>query len=168
MAHTGVVDIRMPNVSLHLLTFEETERILRFQLLPGETWAPGYPSVEQRDYLEAYLVELRSPRSDTKWQAQLRRGSDGLVIGGAGVTGPPDERGSVVVGFEVDRTVIDEDYGVEIVEALLRVARDMGATRAHTSAPIGDARDLAYLRNGFVETSRDLGSAYFAIDLSHA
>lgn len=140
--------------------------MLRRQPLDDETWAPGYPSLEQVDYLEAYLVELRASKPDTKWQAQIRRRSDGCAIGGAGVTGPPDATGAVVVGFEVDPTAGGEDYGVEIVSALLSVARGMGARRAVTSTPPADGiRPRAYLLNGFEVTDREVGAVHFTAEL---
>jgi len=159
------VDIHTDNVILHLLTFDETERILRFQHDDGELWAPGYPSMEQIDYLQAYLVELRSANPGAYWQSQLRRRRDGLVIGGAGVTGPPDARGAVVIGYEIDPTVPEEDFGVEVVDALLDVAVEMGAARATTSSRRNDpVRQHSYLRCGLHETSRSSGVIHFAID----
>lgn len=155
-AHTGAVDLETPKLVLHQLTLDETQQILRRQKPDGQVWAAGYPSIEQVDYLEAYIVEVRSPDHDSKWQSQLRRRSDGLVIGGAGVTGPVDDRGAIVIGFEVDPSVPDDDYGPEIVEALLAVARGMGAVRAMSSTRIGDELRLgAYRRCGFSETIRD-------------
>jgi RimJ/RimL family protein N-acetyltransferase len=160
------VDIHTKNVTLHLLSFEEADRVLRFQHRDDEPWAPGYPSVEQVDYLQAYLVELRSPHPDSYWQSQLRRRRDGLVIGGAGVTGPPDERGSVVIGYEIDPSVPEEGFGPEIVGALLDVAEEMGATRATTATRSNDpVRQHAYLLSGLHETSRGSGIVHFAIDL---
>lgn len=160
------MDIHTTHVSLHLLTFEEAERVLRFQHRDDEPWAPGYPSTEQVDFLEAYLVELRSARPGAYWQSQVSRRVDGLVIGGAGVTMLRDPRQSAVIGYEVDPTVPDEDFGVEIVEALLGVAREMGARRATTSTRRDDPiRQHSYLRSGLVETSRSDGVVHFAVDL---
>jgi len=165
LLQTGVVDIHTEHVILHLLTFDETQRILRFQHGPDEPWATGYPSEEQVDYLTAYLVELRGTRPANYWQSQLRRRRDGLVIGGAGVTGPPDARGSVVIGYEIDPTVPDDDFGVEIVDALLDVAEEMDARRAVTSTRVNDiVRQNAYLRAGLTETSRSGAIIHFAID----
>ena len=159
------MDIHTNNVTLHLLTFEETERILRFQHPSDEPWATGYPSTEQIDYLQSYLIELRSANPGAYWQAQLKRRRDGLVIGGAGVTGPPDARGAVVIGYEIDPSVPEEDFGVEIVDALLDVAIEMGAARATTSTRRNDPiRQHAYLRSGLHETSRSSGVIHFAID----
>jgi RimJ/RimL family protein N-acetyltransferase len=161
------VDIHTDNVSLHLLTYEETERILRFQHSDLDPWAPGYPSTEQVDYLEAYLIELRSARPGAYWQSQLRRRRDGLVIGGAGVTATTDSKSSVVIGYEIDPTVPEEGFGVEIVGALLDVAREMGASRATTSTRRDDpVRQHAYLLSGMRETSRSDGIVHFAYDVA--
>jgi RimJ/RimL family protein N-acetyltransferase len=160
------VDIHTDHVTLHLLTFDEAERILRLRHPDDEPWAPGYPSIEQRDYLQAYLVELRTGRAADNWQAQLRRTTDGLVIGGAGVTGPPDARGSVIAGYEIEPTLPDEGFGAEIVGALLEVARQMGARRVTTSTPLLDPlRQDAYRRCGFAETSRSSGGVHLAVNL---
>ena len=159
------MDIHTNRVTLHLLTYDEADRILRFQHPDDEPWAAGYPSIEQVDYLQAYLVELRSAKPGSYWQSQLRRRSDGLVIGGAGVTLLNDARGSAVIGYEIDNTVPEEGFGVEIVEALLDVAEGMGALRATTSTRRNDpVRQHAYLLAGMQETARADGVVYFAMD----
>lgn len=161
------MDVHTEHVTLHLLSFEETERILRRNPRAGDVWASGYPSIEQVDFLQAYLVELRTARAGTHWQAQLRRRSDDLVIGGAGVTGPPDARGAVTIGFEIDPSLPDEPYGHEIVLALLDVARDMEARRVTTSTRSDDpGRQDSYRRAGLIETSRTVDGVSFAIDLA--
>ena len=159
------MDIHTTNVTMHLLSYEEAARVLRFQHPATESWAPGYPSVEQVDYLQAYLLELRGPKPASYWQSQLRRRRDGLVIGGAGVTGPLDSRGGVIIGYEIDPSVLEEGFGPEIVGALLDVARGMGARRATTSTRADDpVRQDAYLRSGLLETSRTGSQVHFAID----
>lgn len=166
LRQTGGVDIHTTNVTLHLLSYEEADRVLRFQHRADEDWATGYPSVEQVDYLQAYLLELRGPQPSAYWQSQLRRRRDGLVIGGAGVTGPLDARGGVIIGYEIDPSVPEEGFGPEIVGALLDVAREMGARRATTSTRANDpVRQDAYLRSGLSETSRTESQVHFAIDL---
>jgi RimJ/RimL family protein N-acetyltransferase len=160
------VDIHTTNVTLHLLSYEEADRVLRFQHRADENWATGYPSVEQVDYLQAYLLELRGPMPSSYWQSQLRRRSDGLVIGGAGVTGPPDSRGAVTIGYEIDPSQPEEGFGPEIVRALIDVARGMGARRATTSTRANDpVRQDAYLQAGLSETSRTDSVVHFVIDL---
>jgi RimJ/RimL family protein N-acetyltransferase len=161
------VDIHTTNVTLHLLSYEEAARVLRYQHPASELWATGYPSVEQVDYLQAYLLELRGPKPSSYWQSQIRRRRDGLVIGGAGVTGPVDVRGAVIIGYEIDPTVPEEGFGPEIVGALLDVARGMGARRATTSTRATDpVRQEAYLRSGLLETTRTASQVHFAIDFS--
>ena len=148
------MDVHGGQLDLHLLNLEEAERIVHRQRLPHETWAPGYPSFEQIDYMEAYLLELRLPRAKDYWQAQLRRRIDGLVVGGAGVTGPPDAGGAVVIGYELTAGMPDELYGVDILRALIGVARAMGATRVTTSLSENDPRRQIYLEAGLDEVRR--------------
>jgi RimJ/RimL family protein N-acetyltransferase len=150
------VDVRAGELDLHLLTVEETERVLRRQRLAGEAWAAGYPSFEQIDFLEAYLVEARSAHPSHFWQAQLRRRVDGLVVGGAGVTGPPDGEGAVVIGYELAGGLSDEVHGVGIVTALVGVAREMTASRVTATIFDDDAvRRRVYLGAGLNEVRRD-------------
>lgn len=153
---TVSVDVRTKNLVLHLLTAEEAERVLRRQRLPGELWASDYPSFEQVDYLEAYVVEARLAHPEFYWQSQLRRRSDGLVVGGAGVTGPPDAEGAVVIGYELAGGLRDEQYGAEVLTALVDVARQMGATRV-TATIFDDEPALlaAYVTAGLNEVRRD-------------
>jgi len=148
--------VRAGQLDLHLLTVEEAERVVRRQRLPTESWATDYPSFEQIDYLEAYLVEARSAQPQYYWQAQLRRRIDGLVVGGAGVTGPPDTDGAVVIGYELAGGLPDELHGVDILTALIVVARDMEATRV--TATIFDTdlvRLQVYLDAGLNEVRRE-------------
>ena len=150
------MDVRTKQLVLHLLSAEEAERVLRRQRLPGETWATDYPSFEQIDFLEAYLVEARSAKPEYFWQSQLRRISDGLVVGGAGVTGPPDAEEAVVIGYELAGGLRDELYGVEIVHALVDVAREMGAKRVTATIFDNDPVRLAvYSGGGLNEVRRE-------------
>ncbi len=130
--------------------------MLRRQRLPGEKWADDYPSFEQIDFLEAYLVELRSARPENYWQGQLRRRIDDTVVGGAGVTGPPDDEGAVVIGYELAAGLSDELHGVDIIKALQTVAREMGATRVTTTVFDDDrVRLQVYVAAGLNEVRRD-------------
>ncbi len=150
------MDLLAGQLTLHLLTADEVERVLRRQKLPGEKWADDYPSFEQIDFLEAYLVELRSARPENYWQGQLRRRIDAVVVGGAGVTGPPDEEGAVVIGYELAGGVSDELHGADVVRALVAVAREMGATRVTATVFDDDAvRRQVYLDAGLNEVRRE-------------
>lgn len=157
--------MRAGQLDLHPLTADETERILRHQLMPGEQWASGYPSVVQVDYLRAYLVELRSSNSEYHWQSQLRRRSDALVVGGAGVTGPPDDDGAVIIGYEL-AGLADAEFGIDIVQALIKVARLMGATKVTTDLFDHDQiRRHVYFGAGLNEVRREGHVVYLAADI---
>ena len=150
------MDVIAGQVVLHPLTVDEVERVLRRQLAPGEKWAVDYPSDVQVDYLKAYLIEARSPQHEWVWQAQVRRRIDGLVVGGAGVTGPLDEQGSLVIGYELAEEMSDAVHGVDIVRALIEVARGMGAERVATDVFDDDQlRRHVYFGAGFAEARRD-------------
>lgn len=159
------MDVHAGQLDLHLLTLEEAERLVHRQRLAHETWAPGYPSFEQIDYLEAYLLELSSPHPKDYWQAQLRRRIDGLVVGGAGVTGPPDAGGAVVIGYELTAGMPDELYGVDILRALIGVARTMGANRVTASMGENDDRRQIYLEAGLDEVRRAHRVVHFGHDI---
>jgi RimJ/RimL family protein N-acetyltransferase len=150
------VEIRAGQLELHLLTADEAERVIRRQRLPAEKWASDYPSFEQIDFLEAYLVEAQSAQPRYYWQAQLRRRIDGLVVGGAGVTGPPDADGAVVIGYELAGGLSDQLHGVDILKALIQVARDMEATRVTATVFDSDAvRRQVYLDAGLNEVRHE-------------
>lgn len=160
------MDVIAGQVVLHPLTVDEVERVLRRQPAPGEKWSADYPSAVQVDYLQAYLIEARSPRHEWYWQAQVRRRIDGLVVGGAGVTGPPDEQGAVVVGYELVGEMSDSVHGVDIVKALLEIARGMGAQRVATDVFDDDqVRRHVYFGAGFTEVRRDGRVVYLEREL---
>ena len=160
------MDVIAGQVVLHPLAVDEVERVLRRQLAPGEKWAVDYPTDVQVDYLQAYLIETRSPQHEWVWQAQVRRRIDGLVVGGAGVTGPPDERGTLVIGYELAAEMSDAEHGVGIVRALIEVAREMGAKRVITDV-FDDVqlRRHVYFGAGFSELRRDGRVVYLERDM---
>ena len=150
------MDVVAGQLVLRELTADDAERIVRGQRLPGEEWAAEYPSLVQLDYLEAYAIEARSRHPEHHWQSQIRRGSDGLVVGGAGVTGPPDELGAVVIGYELVSTLGDAVRGVDIVRALIDIARRMGAKSVTTNVFDDDqVRRHVYFGAGLTEVQRD-------------
>jgi hypothetical protein len=160
------MDVRAGELDLHLLTAEEAQLILQNRPGPTEVWATDYPSVEQVDFLEAYVLEARSADRAHHWQSQLRRRSDGLVVGGAGVDGPPDAHGAVVVGYQLCGGLSDALHGRDIVLALVDVARDMGA-RSVTSNVFDDdlLRRQVYLDAGLTETRHEGRVLHLARDV---
>lgn len=160
------MELRAGQLDLHLLTVEETERILRGQVVPGERWARGYPSAMQLDYLRAWAIEARSPNREQHWQGQVRRRSDGVVVGGAGITGPVDAEGAVVIGYELVSEANDAMSGVDVVRALLGLARGMGATRATSDVFANDQlRRHVYFAAGFTESRREGRVVFLAADI---
>jgi hypothetical protein len=160
------VDVRAGELDLHPLTAEEAERVLRGQVAPGESWAAGYPSMVQVQYLRAYVIESRSAEREHHWQCQLRRRSDGLVVGGAGVTGPVDAEGAVVIGYELVDELSDTVHGLHIVLALIEIARGMGATRVTTDLFDHDqVRRHVYFGAGLNEVRREGHVVYLAADI---
>lgn len=150
------MDVIAGQVVLHPLTADEAERIAHRQQAPGEKWAADYPSAIQVDYLQAFVIEARSPEHKWFWQSQVRRRIDGLIGGGAGVTGPPDENGVVVIGYELASELSDSLHGVDIVQALIVIAREMGAQRVTTNVFDDDqVRRHVYFAAGFNEVLRD-------------
>ncbi len=160
------MDVIAGQVILHPLAADEVERVLRRRPAPGEKWAVDYPSDVQVDYLQAYLIEARSPQHDWYWQSQVRRRIDGLVVGGAGVTGPPDETGAVVIGYELAAEMSDSVHGVDIVKALIEIARGMGARRVTTDVFDDDqVRRHVYFAAGLTEELRDGRVVYLEREL---
>ena len=161
------MDVESERLRLHPLTVDEAARIVRQDRRPGELWASGFPTVEQVDFLMAFIADSAARRDPGVFGLfVVTRIEDSLVIGGAGFFGPPDEFGAVEVVVELDRSVRRLGYGSEIIEALIAVARRNGADFVITSTSVANVSgQRAIERGGLTEVVRDESIVHYAADL---
>ena len=95
----------------------------------------------------------RDPAS-SYWVARAAVAEDGRVVGHAGFHGPPDETGTVEVGYTVDPAFRRRGYARAMVRALLAWASDeVSVTRVRASISPDNEASLATIRGfGFGRT----------------
>lgn len=161
------MDVESANLRLHMLQVEEAGRIVRQDKRPGELWASGFPTVEQVDFLSAFIADSAARRDPGAFGLFLvSRRDDGLVIGGAGFLGPPDEFGAVEIVVELDSSVRRHGYGSEVIAALVEIARDNHADYVITSTTVANlSGQHAIEQGGLTEVVRDESIVHYAVDL---
>jgi RimJ/RimL family protein N-acetyltransferase len=90
----------------------------------GRTWAPGYPddgALVAAGFVMTAAKHGRDLESFGTYEIIRRR--DGAVIGAAGFFGPPDETGSVRVGYGLAESARGHGYATEALRGLLDWAR---------------------------------------------
>jgi RimJ/RimL family protein N-acetyltransferase len=103
-----------------------------------EDWPPGeYDHDAMQFFLERMLEGGESAAGWYSWYAILpgENGEPSDLVGCGGYFGPPDAAGSVEIGYSIAARWRGMGLAKELVRALLRQARQRGATRivAHTS-----------------------------------
>jgi RimJ/RimL family protein N-acetyltransferase len=164
MAWYGV-DILTPNLVLHPYTELEAARVVRGTPVAGDVWDRDYPLEEEYDLLRGVLAE-RTVDGRVFGLYQIRRHSDGVVIGGIGFFGPPDEFQAVEIRFGIVPSATGHNFAEEAIHALVDVARENGALYLIASTTIGNvAAHVSLLGAGLTEVVRDDDLAHFAIEL---
>ena len=161
------MDVESSNLLLHPLEVDEAARIVRQDRRPGELWASGFPTLEQVDFLTAFIADSAARRDPGAFGLFLViRREDRLVIGGAGFFGPPDEFGAVELVVELDRSIRRLGYGSEVIESLIGIARRNGADFVITSTSVTNLPGQHAIENGgLVEVVRDESIVHYALDL---
>lgn len=128
--------------------------------LLGAHVPPGWPPGEyDRGAMEYFRNRLREGGEEAvgwyAWYAIVRRdaGTRPTLIGACGYVGPPDEGGSVEVGYSIVAEWQGRGYGTEMVAALIARAWAVPSVRriAAQTAP-GNTTSVALLRRlGFKE-----------------
>ncbi|MFJ7625309.1 GNAT family N-acetyltransferase [Streptomyces sp. NPDC097595] len=130
-----MTDLETPRLVLHPMTPAEAERVAAGSPPAGARWAPGYPSPGERGAAARYLATCLGtgdPSPFCSYEIRLR--ADGLVVGGIGFHGAPDDRGGVTVGYGLVESVRGQGYASEALRALLRFAREQGVARVRGDA----------------------------------
>jgi len=101
----------------------------------GSTWAPGYPSADDIVAVGGWLHHVAAAGDPRPFgHYQLVRTEDGLVIGGAGFHGPPDDDGQVEVGYVVISAARRNGYATEALRVLVEFAGGRGVASVRGSA----------------------------------
>jgi len=88
----------------------------------GTRWAEGYPTEGSLACATAVLVALEDGRTDAFGAFCIVREFDALTIGDALFHGPPDERGTVDIGYGLVPAARGYGYATKAVVAMLEWA----------------------------------------------
>ncbi|MCX0247495.1 GNAT family N-acetyltransferase [Streptomyces drozdowiczii] len=130
-----MTDLETPRLVLHPMTPADAEHVAAGSPPAGARWAPGYPSPGERGAASRYLAtcaDTGDPSPFCSYGIRLR--TDGLVIGGIGFHGAPDDRGGVTIGYGLVESARGRGYASEALRALLRFAREQGVARVRGDA----------------------------------
>lgn len=102
--------------------------------------------------------QLRADPSEQPWlyRAAVAR-ADGAVVGKAGFHSPPDQEGTVEIGYRVAPAFRRQGYATEMAAGLIAWARARGAKRCLAStSPDNVASQTIIARLGFIRTGEQL------------
>ncbi|GAC1655788.1 MAG: hypothetical protein NVS9B12_07070 [Vulcanimicrobiaceae bacterium] len=124
-----------------------------------DDWPPGE---YDRAAIEWVLRELSSAPEKGSWMAwyavrQAQGTHPATLVGAGGYFGPPDEHGSVEIGFSICAAWQKRGYATELARALVWRAAESGAVRrvyAHT-LPDNEASKSVLQKSGFREIETD-------------
>ncbi|MFD7668310.1 GNAT family N-acetyltransferase [Streptomyces sp. NPDC059788] len=134
-----MADLETARLVLHPLTAAEAERMVARAPAEGDRWAPGYPTdgdVKSATDFLGHCAATGSPQPFGDYE--IRRRADGLVIGSLGFHRPPDENGSVTIGYGLVPGARGHGYAAEALRALLRLAEERGITCVKGDADHGN------------------------------
>ncbi len=121
-------DLVTARLLLHPFTAGEAERVLAGEPVDAG-WAPGYPAAGDVLAARRFLGTCAAAGDPQPFgNYEIRRRADGRAIGGLGFHGPPDETGSVTIGYGLIPSARGEGYASEALRALLELARARGVT----------------------------------------
>jgi GNAT superfamily N-acetyltransferase len=157
----------LSRISLRLLSREDARRVLNGQKVPGQTLGREYPSFYETDVLRSLLYEQSpgiTPETFSHYQVEISESA--TVIGGAGFLAPPDEFGAVQIDLQIVPDYLGHGYESEIVEELIRIARENGALFVIATTKVHELGAQNALESGGLdEIVRDETTVHFGLDL---
>ena len=151
-------------LTLHAVDVPEARRIQERAPLPDDAWAPDYPFEGDLAAIGAFLLaadQIGDPRPFGYYQ--IRRRADGQAVGGAGFKGPPND-GTVEVGYGLAPSARGHGYAREALEALMRIAADLGVTKIRADTDLDNIASQRTLEKaGFSLVDTDATLHYYEI-----
>ncbi|WP_214413641.1 GNAT family N-acetyltransferase [Sphaerisporangium fuscum] len=162
-------DLTTERLVLHLMTVAEAERTVAREPGDGDLWAPEYPTdgdvKDAADFLK-HCATAGDPGPFGVYE--IRRREDGYVIGGLGFHRPPDEQGTVTIGYGLVPSVRGRGYASEALRRLLEFARANGVTCVKGDADLGNvASQRVMLAAGMRFVGEDHRVKYYETDWAH-
>jgi [ribosomal protein S5]-alanine N-acetyltransferase len=127
----------------------------------GRHWALGFPREDDRDAAEMFL---RAP-SDEFGSFEIRSGETKEAIGTIGFFGPPDEEGTVMIGYGLVEQARGSGYATEALRALVAYALERPQVNAMVADPELDntASHRVLEKSGFSRTGQTETAASYTL-----
>lgn len=132
-------------------------------------WPPDYPA-EQDVRIAGFLTSghFAFATSERPWGPWIIL-ADGVAIGGCGFHSPPDDNGSVEVGYNVTASRQGRGVATDAVRALIDLARSSGAAQLVAMTDPDNVRSQRVLEKcGFTLTATASDELRWALDLTRA
>lgn len=116
-------------------------------------WSPGYPTAGDRD-ISRFLTDRPPPPGapEVFHPYQIVVSASGIVVGGIGCHRPPDESGSVEIGYGIAPEWRNQGLTTEAVGLLVERLATAGVTTVTArTMPTNLASQAVLRRNGFTE-----------------
>ena len=144
---------------------ETAARIIARDEQAGDDWHVDYPFEDELVPLRM-LVQHVDPHP--VFTLYMIRDQDGLAVGGLGFFGPPDETGTVEIGYGLIPAARGRGLASDAVAHAARIAAAHGAIRIVADTDLGNLpSQRVLLTAGFTETRRDQDKVIFERQLGH-
>ncbi len=129
----------------------------------GQAWHEQFPREDDRDGVGAWLGH-----SDPVFgNFVIVEQSSGLAVGTIGFFGPPDETGTVMVGYGLVEPARGHGYATEALRALLGYAAQQPAAKRVVSdtEKSNELSQRVLVKAGFAKTHETEDAFFYALDL---
>lgn len=152
-------------IVLRPMSVNEAERIATGEPDVDSCWEPGFPTEGDVSVAKHFLERCTSTGDPRPFGPYvIRRRSDHRAIGGVGFHRPPDEHGSVTIGYGLVPSARGKGYASEALRALLSMARARGVASVKGDADHDNtASQHVMAAAGMQPVGEDERVRYFAI-----
>lgn len=157
----------MPEVLLVPFTVEAAAAVFEDRRAPD--WAAGYPTDGDIKMATLLTAGTKRPADDAfPWSVYTTvLPTSGLVVGGAGFHGEPDEQGDVEIGYGIAEEYRGQGVATAAVTLLIEIARAHGARRVVAGTdPDNTPSQRVLVKAGFVRTDDEGEEWRWALDLT--
>ncbi|WP_405719655.1 GNAT family N-acetyltransferase [Streptomyces sp. NBC_00046] len=163
-----MTDLETPRLLLRPMNASDALRVISGTPDDGARWAPGYPSPGEMAAAERFLDTCATTGDPSPFGSyEIRRRTDGLVIGGMGFHGAPDENREVTIGYGLVPSARGMGYASEALRALLLFARDQGVSCVHGDSDLENTASQHVMEAvGMRLVKQDERLKYYRIDWS--
>ncbi|HET7034617.1 MAG TPA: GNAT family N-acetyltransferase [Thermomicrobiaceae bacterium] len=162
---TAVPPLETARLLLPPFTLEEAHAVLNDSRV-GRAWSPGYPTEGDREIAAMLLRGGPAPPDERAVIFGPRRivlRASGLAVGGIGFFGPPDEAGTLSIGYGIAPEARNQGLTTEALGAMLAFAAAQPGVRRvlADTTPDNLASQRVLAKAGFQRIGQDAALIYY-------